>query len=541
MTDKASENRNFLKTFNKNKNFPQQFKGDIYFFDINGTERLFNQDSLPKDPPKISKFLSVKCLNDLGVLNLNSKKIRHDLKLVNLTHGFLSDFTDNYILGLNLAREGEEAKDLTEVNDINKMFFYLIPNKNKNKKSIIAITLLHLWGITNFGDFFDDLTTYTKLIFARKTPFVSHNYVLGERSIEGPIKKIYPSNIENRKEIISLLNYALVSKSSGSIENKNKKKTIISNWVYNPESDLILAGISTSEPDQWLKFFSWLFPAFVGIFSLTGIFLTRNILYVLLIKPIYSFIIAADKVGKGNFNTCLNIEKSDEFSYLAESFNEMTLNLEKREKFRRFISEKLYEKLKQDNSLDETFLKEEEISVLASDIRGFTSLTEKHAPEEIVLLLNEYFSEICQAIIEEGGVIERFIGDAVIAVFYKDDLKNSHAIRSVKAAISIKKKLHLLNEKRKSKGQFTINNGVGIVTDKATTSIITTNSGRKFFSLLGAVTAKAEELESLTAKIKKSRIIICENTFNSCKNAFSFNFDQIEFENRAFTPSVEQF
>ena len=129
----------------------------------------------------------------------------------------------------------------------------------------------------------------------------------------------------------------------------------------------------------------------------------------------------------------------------------------------------------------------------------------------IVEMLNTYFTEMQQAITENGGIIDKYIGDAIQAVFYEETDKDNPVLRAAKAAIKMRKALIEFNKERKESGLFTIENGIGIDTDRAITGTIGSKDGRKDFSVNGEVIARAAALEAKT-KLTESKILISKKS-----------------------------
>lgn len=90
-----------------------------------------------------------------------------------------------------------------------------------------------------------------------------------------------------------------------------------------------------------------------------------------------------------------------------------------------------------------------EVSILFSDIRGFTSLSEDLNPEEVVELLNEYFKEMTEVIFESEGTLDKFIGDAIMVFWGAPLPQDDHAIRAVQCAVNMLEKLKPLKDKWK--------------------------------------------------------------------------------------------
>src|SRR3989338_5713042 len=97
-----------------------------------------------------------------------------------------------------------------------------------------------------------------------------------------------------------------------------------------------------------------------------------------------------------------------------------------------------------------------------SDLRGFTHLWERHSPEEIVQTLNEYFSEMIEIIMQSGGTVDKFMGDAILAVFGVPKALPESEKSAVQCALEMHECLKRLNQHRKSDGLFTLQMGIGI-------------------------------------------------------------------------------
>jgi adenylate cyclase len=161
--------------------------------------------------------------------------------------------------------------------------------------------------------------------------------------------------------------------------------------------------------------------------------------------PISQLVLATKEIGKGNFQYKTNIARKDEFGDLADAFNFMSQELWKKllmqKSFGRYVSPDVLDLILLNP--EESWLKgtRSEATVLFTDIRGFTSYSENREPEAIVEALNEYFSVITRHILEYGGYVDKFIGDAVMGVFCLPVAQSDHAERAVRAAVAIQKDL----------------------------------------------------------------------------------------------------
>jgi class 3 adenylate cyclase len=104
------------------------------------------------------------------------------------------------------------------------------------------------------------------------------------------------------------------------------------------------------------------------------------------------------------------------------------------------------------------------VSVIFSDIRDFSAISEKLSPQEVVTFLNEYLGEMSDAILPWGGYINNFIGDAVVAIFGAPIDHPDKTWRAVAAAITMRERLQVLNERRIARGEKPILSGIGIST-----------------------------------------------------------------------------
>ena len=150
----------------------------------------------------------------------------------------------------------------------------------------------------------------------------------------------------------------------------------------------------------------------------------------------------------------------------------MSVAIKQKEQIKRYVSDKLIQSVESNRVLEVGDGKQEKVTILSSDIRNFTAISEQYEPYVIVEMLNTYFTRMQQTISDNGGIIDKYIGDAIQAVFYEEPNKENQVIRASKAAIAMRKALKEYNEERKKENLFTIENGIGIDTDSAITGTI---------------------------------------------------------------------
>ncbi len=159
-----------------------------------------------------------------------------------------------------------------------------------------------------------------------------------------------------------------------------------------------------------------------------------------------------------------------------------------------------------------------ECTVLFADVRGFTTLTEQLGPQGTVALLNEYFTLMVDCIQQENGMLDKFIGDAIMAAFGIPVGHEDDADRAVRAAISMIETLNKWNLQRTTDGRLPVNIGIGLNTDTVVSGNIG-SSKRMDFTIIGDGVNLAARLES-ACKQYGSKILISEFTMRRLKGTY---------------------
>ena len=157
-------------------------------------------------------------------------------------------------------------------------------------------------------------------------------------------------------------------------------------------------------------------------------------------------------------------------------------------------------------------------TVLFSDVRSFTTITEELGAQGTVKLLNEYFTIMVDCITDEGGMLDKFIGDAMMCIFGTPVPHDDDPDRAVRAAIRMMTDLIVFNEKRATEGKMPIDHGMGINTD----SIVSGNIGspkRMDYTVIGDGVNLAARIES-ACKQYGAQILISEFTQKAVKATY---------------------
>jgi len=165
-------------------------------------------------------------------------------------------------------------------------------------------------------------------------------------------------------------------------------------------------------------------------------------------------------------------------------------------------------------------------TVLFSDVRGFTTLTEELGAQGTVAFLNEYFSLMVECIVHEEGMLDKFIGDAIMAAFGLPIAHADDEDRAVRAAIAMIRECRRWSFGRVQRGQKPVEMGIGLNTDMVVSGNIG-SAKRMDYTLIGDGVNLASRLES-ACKMYSAQILISENTFNRLRGTYRIrNIDQV--------------
>jgi adenylate cyclase len=199
---------------------------------------------------------------------------------------------------------------------------------------------------------------------------------------------------------------------------------------------------------------------------------------------------------------------------ISQSYKKTREEIELRNRLSRYLGENLVEKLMQ--SKDDVFFENErkEVSLLFADIRSFSTIAERMAAEEVVALLNEFFNLMVDIVFNNNGILDKFVGDQLMAVFGLVPSTNHHSFDSISAAIEMQRAVERLMEDRAREGQEKFAVGIGINTG----SVIMGNVGsenRLDYTAIGDIVNTAARLQQIA---KGGEIIIGPETYHQTKN-----------------------
>jgi adenylate cyclase len=182
----------------------------------------------------------------------------------------------------------------------------------------------------------------------------------------------------------------------------------------------------------------------------------------------------------------------------------------------RYVTREVAEQVLHDQSKLSLGGVRKKVTVLFSDIRNFTSMSEQYDAEQIVILLNEYFSCMINAIFKYQGTLDKFIGDAIMAVFGTPISHSDDPLRAIQAAIEMRRELRRFNEKRARQGKPTIGTGIGLCDGEVVSGNIGSEQ-RMDYTVIGDAVNLASRLESMS-KNYDAKILFNEAVYLAVKD-----------------------
>jgi class 3 adenylate cyclase len=187
-----------------------------------------------------------------------------------------------------------------------------------------------------------------------------------------------------------------------------------------------------------------------------------------LTAPIGRLVKGVLAIAGGDFNTRVKVASKDELGELTSAFNDMSVSLSQNEMlkgaFSRYVSDAALKQILADPGKTGLHSRRTLATIYTSDVRGFTAMSETLEPEQVVQVINTYLSLQTEIILRHGGQVDKFIGDATIGVWGKEEPGPDDAINAVRAAFEAQEAIDKLNLEREARGEVVKLIGIGINT-----------------------------------------------------------------------------
>ena len=287
----------------------------------------------------------------------------------------------------------------------------------------------------------------------------------------------------------------------------------------------VVTGLSTRPLDQKIETIT-----LQGILLGIGTLLVGWALTILLARqithPLMELAVVAGKMASGNLSIRVAPKSKDEIGQLAGAFNEMATGLQEREwlkdMFGRFVSQEVVEAIRDGQVILEG--ENRVVSVLFCDIREFTDFSERHTPNEIVGLLNEYLPLVVQAAQKYDGMVNKFGGDSTLIIYGAPHEVQDNSLKAVLTALEIRTAVSHLNTRLVERGE-SLRVGVGINTGVALAGAVGPME-RQEYTVIGNTVNLAARIDGLNKQFPQHDILISSWTYDALGEHRS-NFEMV--------------
>jgi adenylate cyclase len=227
------------------------------------------------------------------------------------------------------------------------------------------------------------------------------------------------------------------------------------------------------------------------------------------VSPLLRLQSAMGKVAQNDLNVHLLADTNDELGYVSQGFNDMVAGLRRAEMLRNLLNLYVSPEVARAALEGGTNLGGQVVNctILFSDIRGFTSLSEKLPPDQLISLLNRYMSRMVDVVIANGGIVNKFGGDSLLAIFGTPlNPDTDHAARAIRSALAMQSTLREFNLEQVALSQPELRIGIGIATGPAVAGNIG-GEDRVEYTVIGDTVNLASRLQDLTKELKRDILI----------------------------------
>ena len=239
----------------------------------------------------------------------------------------------------------------------------------------------------------------------------------------------------------------------------------------------------------------------------------------LLSRPISRLMEGTRAIAEGNYAVTLHVPSRDEIGALTHSFNEMAASLREKDAikraFTRYVAREVVTEILKDPDKIVLTGERRDVTVLFCDVRGFTSISERLSPEEVVALLNAFYTLMIDTTFKYDGTLDKFLGDGVMAVFGAPIFHADHPLRALRTALAMQAGIRELSARRAAEGKPPLKIGIGVNAGTAVAGSVGTET-RMEYTVIGDSVNLASRLESYA---KPGQILIAAHTYAIVKDA----------------------
>jgi class 3 adenylate cyclase len=235
-------------------------------------------------------------------------------------------------------------------------------------------------------------------------------------------------------------------------------------------------------------------------------------------RPISALTAGVGRVAGGDLGQSLPVRSSDEVGHLTHAFNAMVEGLRQRDfiraTFGRYVSPEVVKTLLESPEGLRLGGAKRIVTILMSDLRGYTRFAERGDPAQVMEILNGYLARMTDVVVEHGGTVNEFIGDAVFAIFGAPLAHPDHAERAAAAALAMMRAMDAVNAEHRARGFPRFEMGIGINTGEAVVGNIGSEQRAKYAAVGNAVNT-ASRVESATVG---GQVLISAATYEAIRD-----------------------
>jgi class 3 adenylate cyclase len=240
-------------------------------------------------------------------------------------------------------------------------------------------------------------------------------------------------------------------------------------------------------------------------------------------KPLRALVAGTRAVEKGDLDYRIKVSTRDELGQLAASFNEMVGDLKEKERvkalFGRYLPKAVAERALEMQGEIALGGEQKDVAILFADIRGFTALSERLAPPQVVAMLNDYYTRMIDVLFDNDGTLDKTIGDAIMAVFGAPISDPDATVKALRTALGMREALKAFNAARVARGEEAIQIGIGV-----NTGIVVAGNLGSVKQLSYTVIGDEVNLASrMCSNAKAGQILVTEAVWRKTKWQFEFN------------------
>lgn len=244
------------------------------------------------------------------------------------------------------------------------------------------------------------------------------------------------------------------------------------------------------------------FTLAVGVVGITFNLTSAWMVDWLVVQPVDTLKRTAQAVSAGNLNVRIPLQRADELGLLIDEFNQMVAQLQEKQRlqqtFGRHVGQVAAQRiLQQDPDLGGI---EQELTVLFADLRNFTARCHQCSPQEVVALLNLFLTHMVEIVEQQGGMVNKFLGDGLMALFGVGESHPNHGTQAVAAGQAMLTRLQQINRQLEQQGHPPLAMGIGIHTGPAVVGSIG-SPARLEYTAIGDTVNIAARVESLTKRL----------------------------------------